>query len=293
MMSLLMAMAGRQRRSTTSPATASNPAPRGLTSAALKPGTYAEHDPDRIAVIEHPSGRTVTYRDLEDRSARLAGLGAHVACGPATTLPCSSTTRPSTSRSRWAAQRSGLYLTPVNWHLGADEAGYIVADCGARALVDAARFADVLDELDRHGGEGADPLSSTATVDGWEPYDAAVAGGARSTRPTRSRASDVLFVRHDGAAEGHQATAASATRSAPASCSTPMLTMLFGFREEMSTCARRRCTTPRRWAGRSERSGRAARSCSWSVRRRRGAAGDRARTRSPTCSSCRRTSSAC
>lgn len=34
----------------------------------------------------------------------------------------------------WAAQRTGLYYTPVNWHLTADEAAYIVADCGATVL---------------------------------------------------------------------------------------------------------------------------------------------------------------
>src|ERR1700722_13884476 len=34
----------------------------------------------------------------------------------------------------WAAQRTGLYYTPVNWHLTADEAAYIVADCGAAVL---------------------------------------------------------------------------------------------------------------------------------------------------------------
>src|SRR5882672_10852998 len=38
----------------------------------------------------------------------------------------------------WAAQRTGLYYAPVNWHLSADEAGYIVADCGARLLVSSA-----------------------------------------------------------------------------------------------------------------------------------------------------------
>jgi long-chain acyl-CoA synthetase len=34
----------------------------------------------------------------------------------------------------WAAQRTGLYYTPVNWHLTPDEAAYIVADCGAKLL---------------------------------------------------------------------------------------------------------------------------------------------------------------
>ena len=35
----------------------------------------------------------------------------------------------------WAAQRTGLYYTPVNWHLTPEEAAYIVADCGAKVLV--------------------------------------------------------------------------------------------------------------------------------------------------------------
>ena len=32
-------------------------------------------------------------------------------------------------------QRWGLFYTPVNWHLSAAEAAYIVADYGARLLV--------------------------------------------------------------------------------------------------------------------------------------------------------------
>jgi acyl-CoA synthetase (AMP-forming)/AMP-acid ligase II len=35
----------------------------------------------------------------------------------------------------WAAQRTGLYYTPVNWHLTPEEAAYIVDDCGAKVLV--------------------------------------------------------------------------------------------------------------------------------------------------------------
>ena len=31
----------------------------------------------------------------------------------------------------WGAMRAGLYVTPVNWHLAADEVSYIVDDCGA------------------------------------------------------------------------------------------------------------------------------------------------------------------
>jgi acyl-CoA synthetase (AMP-forming)/AMP-acid ligase II len=43
----------------------------------------------------------------------------------------------------WGAQRRGTYWTPVNWHLTADEASYIVEDCGAKVLFAARETADV------------------------------------------------------------------------------------------------------------------------------------------------------
>jgi long-chain acyl-CoA synthetase len=43
----------------------------------------------------------------------------------------------------FACQRAGFRLTPVNWHLSADEAAYIVDDCDAKAFVATADFAGV------------------------------------------------------------------------------------------------------------------------------------------------------
>jgi len=43
----------------------------------------------------------------------------------------------------WGAQRRGTYWTPVNWHLTADEASYIVEDCGAKVLFASPETADV------------------------------------------------------------------------------------------------------------------------------------------------------
>jgi acyl-CoA synthetase (AMP-forming)/AMP-acid ligase II len=43
----------------------------------------------------------------------------------------------------WGAQRRGTYWTPVNWHLTAGEARYIVRDCGARVLFASPENADV------------------------------------------------------------------------------------------------------------------------------------------------------
>ncbi len=41
----------------------------------------------------------------------------------------------------YACQRGGFRLTTVNWHLTPEEAGYIVDDCEAKALITACRRA--------------------------------------------------------------------------------------------------------------------------------------------------------
>ncbi|MFF3641275.1 acyl-CoA synthetase [Streptomyces sp. NPDC002564] len=98
----------------------------------MYPGAY---DPARTAVVSADGTRTLTYGRLEERSLRLAvhlrsvGLrrGDHLA------LLCDND--PRALEVYWAAMRSGLYLTAVNHHLSADEAAYIVRDCGAGALI--------------------------------------------------------------------------------------------------------------------------------------------------------------
>ena len=42
-----------------------------------------------------------------------------------------------------ATRRIGVRLTPLNFHLGADEVGYILRDCDAKVFIAASRFAEV------------------------------------------------------------------------------------------------------------------------------------------------------
>src|SRR5262245_51215077 len=53
-----------------------------------------------------------------------------------------SANRPEFAETHAAAQRAGLRLTTVNWHLTGEEAGYIVDDADATAFVADARFGD-------------------------------------------------------------------------------------------------------------------------------------------------------
>src|SRR6476469_6507615 len=43
------------------------------------------------------------------------------------------------------ARQAGCYSCPINWHYKADEAGYILRDCGAKALI---VHADLLHQIE-------------------------------------------------------------------------------------------------------------------------------------------------
>ena len=56
----------------------------------------------------------------------------------------------------YAAQRAGLRLTPINWHLTGEEAAYIVENCEAKAFVERRNWATRSPTGDGRGG-GAPP----------------------------------------------------------------------------------------------------------------------------------------
>ncbi|WP_436776298.1 acyl-CoA synthetase [Yinghuangia sp. YIM S09857] len=101
----------------------------------MYPGTYARTTPDKPAVIMSGSGRTLTYRELDENSTRLARLLHEAGLRRGDGIALLSDNNLHALEVYWAALRSGLYVTAVNHHLSADEVAYIVNDCGARALI--------------------------------------------------------------------------------------------------------------------------------------------------------------
>jgi len=101
----------------------------------MHPRFHAEATPDKPACILAETGETLSYGDLE----QIANRGAHYLRSLG--LVAEDTIAiwlPNTLRYfevYWAAQRAGLYITPVSTKLTAGEAAYILADCGARLLV--------------------------------------------------------------------------------------------------------------------------------------------------------------
>ena len=101
----------------------------------MYPGMYAAQTPDRIAAVMTGTGETVSYGELERRSAQLAHVlhDGGLRPGDAVALLTENSLR--ALEVYWAAMRSGLYITAVNYRLKPDEVAFIVNDSGAAALI--------------------------------------------------------------------------------------------------------------------------------------------------------------
>ena len=101
--------------------------------AGMAPAYWAARQPDKTAVYEI-SGRTRSFGDLNANANRLARLlrAEGLRPGDAVALLCQN--RAEFADVLFACQRSGLRMTPVNWHLTPDEIAYVIDNCEAKAL---------------------------------------------------------------------------------------------------------------------------------------------------------------
>src|ERR1700730_5257903 len=103
----------------------------------------AAKQPDKPAVIMADGSARLTYSQLDQGSCQVSRLLAALGVGPGDHIAVLMANRLEYFPIAWGAQRRGTYWTPVNWHLTADEASYIVEDCGAKVLFAAPETADV------------------------------------------------------------------------------------------------------------------------------------------------------
>ncbi|MFI7529677.1 acyl-CoA synthetase [Nocardia salmonicida] len=159
----------------------------------MYPGAHVDRFPDKVAIVMAESGATLTYRQLEENSIRLArhlhdaGLrrGDHVAL--------LSVNDPKMYEVYWAALRSGLYITAVNWHLTPAEIGYIVDDCGARALIVSAALAATAEQVAAITPRVEIRLAFDGPVEGYKSYEQALAAASPEPLTDQPRGADMLY----------------------------------------------------------------------------------------------------
>jgi fatty-acyl-CoA synthase len=132
--------------------------------------------PDALAVVMTGSGETRTWKELDDRSNQLAQLWWAAGIRPGGHVALFTDNRPEFYDVAWAAMRSGLYLTTVNRYLTAEEAAYIVNDCGATGIVVSDALGAVAADLATMIPDCPIRLVAGGPIDGYDRLDDAIAG---------------------------------------------------------------------------------------------------------------------
>src|ERR1700742_218919 len=141
----------------------------------MYPGTYAAATPDKVAAVMTGTGETLTYPDLERRSVQLAHVLHDAGLRPGDVVALLTENNLRAFEVYWAAMRSGLYITAVNWHLKPDEVAYIVADSGATALITSAGQAETAAATTAAIPAATLGLSYGGPVGGYESYEETIA----------------------------------------------------------------------------------------------------------------------
>lgn len=156
-------------------------------------GDHAQKQPDKPAFVHATTGKTITYRELDQRSNRLAHLlhgrglrrGGHIALFMENNMRFMEVV--------WAALRSGFYVTAINRYFTTEEAAYVVNDCGAEALITSLARSEVASPLTNLIPKCPLRLMTDGIVPGWSSFEDAVAAFPSTRRDDESLGDTMLY----------------------------------------------------------------------------------------------------
>ena len=100
----------------------------------MHPKFHAQTKPAKVAYCFPHSGEKVTYVELERDSNKIAHLIRSIGLAPGEGITLLMENHPWFFKILWAAQRSGLYYTPISTQFQAREISYVIDNADARVL---------------------------------------------------------------------------------------------------------------------------------------------------------------
>ena len=147
-----------------------------------------------------------SWADIQANAARAAGGFASIGIGEDDSVALMLRNDFATFEANMAAGQLGAYAVPINWHFTAEEAGYILEDCRAKALV---IHADLLPQVaagvpentkvlvvptsDEIGDAYNVPIDKRLASEGVELWDAFVARSAPNTVPPKASRGSMIY----------------------------------------------------------------------------------------------------
>jgi len=132
---------------------------------------------DKPALILHPSGKVLSFAEMEARANRLAHHFRSAGLVEGDAIAVIMENNEHIHAVMWAARRTGLYYVLINTHLTAAEAAYIIANSAAKMVIGSYATRLVCERLEDHLSSempGA-RLIADDFLDGWQLYPECVA----------------------------------------------------------------------------------------------------------------------
>jgi fatty-acyl-CoA synthase len=141
----------------------------------MHPSKHAENTPDKPAYVMSPSGVVVSYAELNDRSLRGARLLRRWGVNPGDHIAVFMENNQHYLQIVWAAQRSGVIVTPISSHSKVPEVKYILENSDSKVLILSAQMQGLAAELREQAGSFALLAMVNGTAEGYESWEAALA----------------------------------------------------------------------------------------------------------------------
>lgn len=134
---------------------------------------HAQEVPDHMAVISSFGDRT--FDELNRRANQLARVFRKAGLKPDDSVAMLLVNRPEFLEVYYACMRTGLRITPINWHLTGDNASYIVGNCEAKVFVADVRCSEPALEALRDNRAGLTlALAAGGDIEGFDDYDVVI-----------------------------------------------------------------------------------------------------------------------
>lgn len=161
----------------------------------MKLADHAKSSPDKPAIIEE-TGKSLSFIELDEQSTQLAHLLTSQGLVPGDNVAILLKNCIDYFIIAWAAQRSGLYFTPINWHLTSDEISYILGDCDAKILFADARIGELAVKIKEKQPSLTAYYSCNGQIEGFQSLHHSFA--SQSREPANSEPAGLMMLYSSG-----------------------------------------------------------------------------------------------
>ncbi|MEH6404009.1 MAG: AMP-binding protein [Sneathiella sp.] len=149
--------------------------------------------PNRPAVIMAASGETISYGELDKRSNKIAQYFRHIGLGIGDHVAFLLENHSRFLEICWGAQRAGLYFTAISSRLSADEAAYIINDCGARLYITSSQKKGIASAITGKIKKVETRLMLDGVIEGFQSFEETIAPFPTTPLVDECEGADMLY----------------------------------------------------------------------------------------------------